>query len=91
MSSENTQNTSNKKQSVFKKFPRVFWVVQMFELLERGAYYTMVPIIAYHAMYNLHLPKDLALTLTAFMYPIQYGIPILSGALAEKIGYRKQI
>ncbi|MDD5503072.1 MAG: MFS transporter, partial [Candidatus Thermoplasmatota archaeon] len=41
--------------------------------------------------YNLHLPKDLALTLTAFMYPIQYGIPILSGALAEKIGYRKQI
>ncbi|MFW3145528.1 MAG: MFS transporter [Thermoplasmatota archaeon] len=75
----------------FKGFPRVFWIVQIFELMERGAYYTMVPIIAFHAWWNLGLPVEIAAIITIFMYPIQYGLPIFSGALAEKFGYRKQM
>lgn len=79
------------KLEALSRFPKVFWVVQSFELLERGVYYTMIPILAVHALFNVGLPVWLAAIITSFMYPIQYGLPILSGALAEKIGYRRQI
>ncbi len=73
------------------KFPRVFWVVQTFEVMERGAYYSMMPIIAVHAIWNVGLPVWLGLMITAFMYPFQYGMPIFTGALAERVGYKRQI
>ncbi len=73
------------------RFPRVFWVVQTFEVMERGAYYSMMPIIAVHAIWNVGLPTWLGLIITAFMYPFQYGLPILTGALAERVGYKRQI
>jgi MFS family permease len=77
--------------STFSGFPKVFWVAQTFELMERGAYYSMMPIIVVHAIYNVGLPIWLGATLTVFMYPFQYGMPIFTGALAEKVGYKKQI
>ncbi|UCG70478.1 MAG: MFS transporter [Thermoplasmata archaeon] len=73
------------------KFPRVFWVVQTFEVMERGAYYSMMPIIVVHAIWNVGVPIWLGLMITAFMYPFQYGLPILTGALAERVGYKRQI
>ncbi len=73
------------------KFPRVFWIVQTFEMMERGAYYTMVPILAYHVVYNVGAPEWLGGLIFAFMYPFQYGLPIFTGALAEKVGYRRQM
>ena len=80
-----------KKVNIFKRFPMVYWTVQSFELMERGAYYTMMPILAAHAAFNVGVPVWLALILTVFMYPFQYGLPIFSGAYAEKFGYRKQM
>jgi MFS family permease len=59
--------------------------------MERAAYYSMMPIIVVHAVWNNQVPIELALILTIFMYPFQYGLPIFSGALAEKVGYKKQI
>lgn len=79
------------KKSIFKKFPLVFWVAQIFELMERGAYYTMIPVLVIHAQYNVGLSIALAVNLTVFMYPIQYGLPMLSGALGERIGFKKQM
>ncbi len=73
------------------RFPKVFWVVQTFEVLERGAYYSMMPIVGYHAIFNVGLPVWLGLIITVFMYPFQYGLPIFTGALAEKVGYKRQI
>jgi MFS family permease len=73
------------------KFPKVFWVVQTFEVMERGAYYSMMPIIVVHAIWNVGVPKEWGVLITAFMYPFQYGLPILTGALAERIGYKRQI
>ncbi|UCE75416.1 MAG: MFS transporter [Methanomassiliicoccales archaeon] len=73
------------------KFPRVFWVSQTFEILERGAYYSMMPIIVVHAIWNVGLPIWLGAMITAFMYPFQYGLPIFTGALAERVGYKRQI
>jgi len=59
--------------------------------MERAAYYTMIPIIAVHAIWNVGMNPGLALILTAFMYPFQYGFPIFTSAYAEKFGYRKQM
>lgn len=83
--------SSGKKPSLFKRFPSVFWIVQIFELMERGAYYSMMPILAVHFIYNVGIPIWLGLILAVFMYPFQYGMPIFSSALAEKVGYRKQM
>jgi MFS family permease len=77
--------------SLFKRFPSVFWIVQIFELMERGAYYSMMPILAVHFIYNVGIPIWLGLILTVFMYPFQYGMPIFTSALAEKVGYRRQM
>jgi MFS family permease len=79
------------KLSNLSKFPKVFWVVQTFEVMERGAYYSMMPIIVVHAIWNVGVPKEWGVLITAFMYPFQYGLPILTGALAERIGYKRQI
>jgi MFS family permease len=73
------------------RFPRVFWVSQTFEVMERGAYYSMMPIIVVHAIWNVGLPIWLGAMITAFMYPFQYGLPIFTGALAERVGYKRQI
>lgn len=81
----------NGKLGTLSRFPKVFWVVQTFEILERGAYYSMMPIVGYHAIYNVGLPIWLGLIITVFMYPFQYGLPIFTGALAEKVGYKRQI
>lgn len=86
-----TPADSKKKVPLFKRFPSVFWIVQIFELMERGAYYSMMPILAVHFIYNVGIPIWLGLILTIFMYPFQYGWPIISSALAEKVGYRKQM
>ncbi len=85
------KNPVSAVKDIFTKFPKVFWTVQIFELCERGAYYLMMPILVWHAIINVGVPVGLAMVLTMFMYPLQYGIPIFSGALAEKIGYRKQM
>lgn len=69
----------------------MFWVVQTFEVMERGAYYSMMPIIVVHAIWNVGVPIWLGFIITAFMYPLQYGLPILTGALAERVGYKRQI
>ncbi|UCG69898.1 MAG: MFS transporter [Thermoplasmata archaeon] len=73
------------------RFPKVFWVAQTFEVMERGAYYSMMPIIVIHAIWNVGLPIWLGTMITAFMYPFQYGLPMFTGALAERVGYKRQI
>jgi len=75
----------------FNRFPKVYWTVLSFELLERGAYYAMMPILATHFHVNVGLPFWFGAILTVFMYPFQYGMPIISSAWAEKLGYRKQM
>ncbi len=75
----------------YKRFPKVYWTALSFELLERGAYYSMMPILVVHFYWNVGLPKELCLLLTVFMYPFQYAMPIFTSALAEKVGYKRQM
>ncbi|MEA3560125.1 MAG: MFS transporter [Candidatus Thermoplasmatota archaeon] len=86
-----TSTSSKGIGGLFGRFPKVYWVVLFFELMERGAYYSMMPILVVHFFWNVGLSQELCLLLTVFMYPFQYAMPIITSALAEKVGYKRQM
>ncbi len=78
----------------FKQFPKLFWVVNSFELFERGAYYGTMAVLGVHVVYTLfgHLPEETARTIWGFLYAplifFLYFVPLISAALAGKYGYK---
>jgi len=82
---------SLKRIKLFEKLPPIFWVVITFELMERAAYYGMLAILPYYARYTLGIPAGRVGVITGVMMPFLYLLPIFSGALAEKFGYRRQM
>jgi dipeptide/tripeptide permease len=70
------------------KFPRIFWVVCTLEMVERGAYYGMLAALPYHLVYNLHFPTTSVGLILSLLTPFLYILPIVSGALAGKYGFR---
>ncbi|MCD6383605.1 MAG: MFS transporter, partial [Thermoplasmata archaeon] len=76
---------------VLKGFNRLFWVVNLLELFERGAYYGVMGYFSYHLKYNLHFPEDLIGVLTAILLALLYFVPIVAAGFAKKIGYRKTL
>jgi POT family proton-dependent oligopeptide transporter len=71
-----------------RKFPRVFWVVSTLEMVERAAYYGMLAALPYHLVYNLHFPTTSVGIILSLLTPFLYILPIVSGALAGKYGFR---
>lgn len=79
-----------------KGFPATFWVANIMELFERGAYYGLNSVLAIYMTEKtvkggLGLAEDAVGFLQAIVYALVYIIPILGGALAEKFGYRKML
>jgi len=72
----------------FAKFPRIFWVVCTLEMVERAAYYGMLAALPYHLVYNLHFPTTSVGLILSLLTPFLYILPIISGALAGKYGFR---
>lgn len=77
-------------------FPPTFWVANVMELFERGAYYGMNSVLAIYmtekkANGGLGFAEDAVGFLQAIIYALVYIIPILGGALAEKFGYRRML
>ncbi len=81
---------------VFKKFPSTFWVANIMELFERWAWYGFYIIFALYltnstdegALGFSQTQKGLIMGIgTAFLYLL----PILTGALSDRIGYRKTL
>ena len=82
--------------NVFKKFPRTFWVANIMELFERWAWYGFYIIFALYltnstdegALGFSQTQKGMIMGIgTAFLYLL----PILTGALSDRIGYRKTL
>jgi dipeptide/tripeptide permease len=78
-------------QDLFGRFPRLFWVVNAIELFERGAYYGMLAVLPYHLVYNLHFPTTAFGVLLGILTPFLYLLPIISGSLVEKYGFRPML
>jgi POT family proton-dependent oligopeptide transporter len=89
------ENMSTEKKGL-RGFPSTFWIANVMELFERGAYYGMNSVLAIYmtekkANGGLGFAEDAVGFLQAIIYALVYIIPILGGALAEKFGYRRML
>ncbi len=81
---------------VFRKFPSPFWWANIMELFERWAWYGMfIPLAIYltgstdtGALGFTQIEKG---TLMGVVTAILYFLPLITGAIADKYGYRKTL
>lgn len=88
--------TDKPQTSVLRSFPRVFWIANVMELFERGAYYGMNSVLAIYlsnsvASGGLGFTEQAIGFLQGLIYALTYIIPILGGALADRYGYRRML
>jgi POT family proton-dependent oligopeptide transporter len=81
---------------LFRDFPRTFWVANVMELFERGAYYGLNSVLAVYltgkvANGGLGFGEQQAGFLQSLIYAATYVVPILGGALADRYGYRRML
>lgn len=80
----------------FSSFPRTFWVANVMELFERGAYYGMNSVLAIYlttsvAAGGVGASEQSVGFLQGIVYALTYVLPILGGALADRYGYRRML
>ncbi|MFP4082218.1 MAG: MFS transporter [Candidatus Aminicenantes bacterium] len=80
-----------KKRNMLTSFPRTFWIANLMELFERGAYYGLNSVLAVYLVKILHFSERSVGLLQGFVYALTYIMPIVGGALAERLGYRKML
>jgi dipeptide/tripeptide permease len=74
------------------KFPKTFWTANTIELFERAAYYAMASFMVIYLHENLGMSPSQATTLnSSVLWTIVYFMPILSGTLADKFGYKRSL
>ncbi|MCK5170230.1 MAG: MFS transporter, partial [Bacteroidales bacterium] len=71
-------------------FPRTFWTVNVTELFERGAYYAMASFVVLY-LGRLGLGDYWPSTLNGVLWFLVYFLPILSGTIADEIGFKKAL
>ena len=74
--------------SFIRQFSRKFWIVNTLELLERGAYYGTMAVLAIHLYDNLEYSAAVTGILISILMALLYFVPLVAAALAEKIGYK---
>ena len=80
----------NKKAGI-KDFPLTYWVVIIFEFFERGAYYGVMSILSVYMTDILGFSKPQVGAIKGTIQPLLYFLPILSGAIADRLGFRKTL
>lgn len=80
-----------RRKNILLTFPRTFWVANLMELFERGAYYGLNSVLAFYLARKLGFSEQSVGFLQGFVYALTYIMPIFGGALAERLGYRKML
>jgi POT family proton-dependent oligopeptide transporter len=75
-------------------FPRSFWTVISMEFFERGSYYGMMSVLSVYLVLSrneggLGFSKESVGAIKSVIVPMLYFLPILSGAIGDRYGYRK--
>ena len=79
-------------QTAKPKFPKTFWTANTIELFERAAYYAMASFMVIYLHENLGMSPSLATTLnSSVLWALMYFMPILSGTMADKFGYKRSL
>lgn len=73
------------------KFPPLYWLVVVFEFFERGSYYGMMSVLSVYLTDELRIPKEDVGLIKGTIQPLLYFLPIISGALADRFGYRRTL
>jgi len=81
---------------VFKKFPRTFWVANSMELFERWAWYGMFTVLALYLTQStdtgaLGFSQSQKGNIMGTVTAILYFLPLFTGALADRFGYKKML
>jgi proton-dependent oligopeptide transporter, POT family len=85
-----TENTQNKKPGI-SSFSKNYWIVILMEFFERGSYYGMMSILSVYMTDQLEFSKESVGVIKSTIQPLLYILPILSGAIGERFGYRKTL
>ena len=72
------------------KFPPVFWYANLTELFERAAYYSMASFVVIY-LGQAGLGTYWPAMLNTLLWFLIYFLPILSGAVADQIGFRRAL
>jgi dipeptide/tripeptide permease len=89
--------TEEKKQKAsLKSFPKNFWVVILMEFFERGSYYGVMSVLSVFLILSvdkggLGFSKESVGVIKSVITPLLYLLPIVSGAIADRFGYRKML
>jgi dipeptide/tripeptide permease len=74
------------------RFPKTFWTANVIELFERAAYYAMASFMVIYLKETLGMRPTLATFLNGtILWGLVYFMPVLSGTLADKYGYKKSL
>jgi len=71
-------------------FPKSFWTANVTELFERAAYYSMASFVVIY-LGQLGLGDYLPSTLNGVLWTLVYFLPVLSGTIADQIGFKKSL
>ena len=72
------------------KFHPSFWSANTTELFERGAYYAMASFVVIY-LGRLGMGKYWPSTLNGLLWTLVYFLPILSGTIADHVGFKKSL
>jgi proton-dependent oligopeptide transporter, POT family len=69
-------------------FPRVFWVANVIEVLERFAYYGIYFGFGIYMASLGYSRSQLGIVQSIFLF-LSYGIPVVSGSFSDRFGFKK--
>lgn len=81
----------NIEKAKLKDFSFTFWLVIIFEFFERGSYYGVMSILSVYMTDILGFSKPQVGAIKGTIQPLLYFLPIISGAIADKLGYRRTL
>jgi POT family proton-dependent oligopeptide transporter len=84
-------NTTLEKKPRISSFSKNYWIVILMEFFERGSYYGMMSILSVYMTDQLDFSKESVGVIKSTIQPLLYILPILSGAIGERYGYRKTL
>lgn len=86
--------TKMKRDSGIRSFPGNFWTAISMEFFERGSYYGVMSVLSVYLVLTkeeggLGFSKESVGVIKSTITPLLYFLPILSGAIGDRFGYRK--
>ena len=77
--------------NIIKSFTLNYWIVILMEFFERGSYYGMMSILSVYMTDQLNYTKESVGVIKSIIQPLLYILPILSGAIGDRFGYKKTL